>query len=264
MGDRPALVIMPSETPNRSLVQSDITLFSIIEHLMESNGDTVTNIANELGLAKSGIHKHLKTMEEHGYVIKQGTEYRLGLQFFNRGVYTRTQSNIPQSVRPLLEEIAEKTGESTWCTVPEYGRGIVLYGASENPSISPDSLLGSWIHLHAHSGGKAILAQYSQSKIDVILEEHGLPAKTANTITNRSDLFTELDRIREDGYAMNFGEDIKGIHAVGVPVVIEGEVLGALSIAGATNRLTEEYCKDELIPLLKSAVDDLELSYVYG
>lgn len=255
---------MTSETPTRSLVQSDVTLFSIIDHLVESDGDTVTNIANELNLAKSGVHKHLKTMEEYGYVVKRGTEYQLGLQFFNRGVYTRTQSDIPQSVRPLLEEIAAETGESTWCTVAEYGRGIVLYGASENPSISPDSLLGSWIHLHAHSGGKAILAQYSESEIDAIIEEHGLPAKTANTITERSELLTELDRIQEDGYAFNFGEDIKGIHAVGVPVVIEGEVLGALSIAGATNRLTEEYCRDELVPLLKSAVDDLELSYVYG
>lgn len=46
---------MPSETPDRSLVQSDVTVFSIIEHLMESNDDTVTNIANELELAKSGF-----------------------------------------------------------------------------------------------------------------------------------------------------------------------------------------------------------------
>lgn len=96
----------------------------------------MTNIANELELAKRGVHKHLKTMEEQGYVIKQGTEYRLGLQFFNRGVYTRTQSDIPQSVRPLLEEIAEETGESTWCTVPEYGRGIVLYGALDDLKLS--------------------------------------------------------------------------------------------------------------------------------
>lgn len=255
---------MGTEHPNHGLIRSDVTLFSIIEHLMDENGASVTDIANELGLAKSGVHKHLKTMEEYGYVVQRDGIYQLGLQFFNRGVYTRTQYDLPQTVRPLISEMAEQTDESAWCIVPEGGRGMVLYGASENDSINPDSLIGSWIHLHAHSGGKAIMAQLSRPEIDAILDQHGLPAKTQSTITDRDDLLKELDRVREDGYAFNFGEDIEGIHAVGVPVVIEGDVLGAFAIAGAANRLTKEYCETELVPLLKSAVDDLELSYIYG
>lgn len=255
---------MGTDHSNHGLIRSDVTLFSIIEHLMEENGASVTAIANEVGLAKSGIHKHLKTMEEHGYVIKRDGKYRLGFQFFNRGIYTRTQYDIPRTVRPLISEMAEQTGESAWCIVPEGGRGMVLYGASENDSISPDSLIGSWIPLHANSGGKAIMAQFSRSEIDAILDQHGLPVKTPNTITDRDEFLEELDRVQEDGYAFNFGEDIEGIHAVSVPVVIEGDVLGALAIAGAANRLTKEYCETELVPLLKSAVDDLELSYIYG
>lgn len=255
---------MGTEYPTHELIRSDVTLFSIIEHLMEEDGASVTEMSNELGMAKSGVHKHLKTMEKHGYAVKEDGKYRLGLQFFNRGVYTRTQYDIPQAVRPLISEMAEQTNESAWCIVPEGGRGMVLYGASENDSIHPDSLIGSWIHLHAHSGGKAIMAHLSRSEIDAILDRHGLPAKTRSTITARDELLKELDRIREDGYAFNFGEDIEGIHAVGVPVVIEGDVLGALAIAGAANRLTKEYCETKLVPLLKSAVDDLELSYVYG
>ncbi|WP_336365264.1 IclR family transcriptional regulator [Halalkalicoccus salilacus] len=255
---------MDTDHSDQGLIRSDVTLFSIIEHLMEENGTTVTAIANELELAKSGIHKHLKTMEEYGYVVKRDEEYQLGLQFFNRGIYTRTQYEIPQTVRSLIGEIADQTNESAWCIVPEGGQGMVLYGASENDSISPDSLIGSWLPLHANSGGKAIMAQLPQSEIDAILDQHGLPAKTQSTITDRDDLLDELDHVQEAGYALNFGEDIEGIHAVGVPVVIEDDVLGALTIAGAANRLTEEYCKTELVPLLKSAVDDLELSYIYG
>lgn len=255
---------MGAKNSDSTLIRSDITLFSIIEHLMEEGGSNITNIANELGLAKSGVHKHLKTMEEHGYVTKHDNEYRLGLQFFNRGIYTRSQYNIPRTVQPLLGEIAEETGESVWCVVPEHGKGMVLYGASENNSINRDSLIGSWIHLHAHSGGKAIMAHLSQPKVDAILNQHGLPAKTQNTITDQEDLFRELDRIRENGYAFNFSEDVEGIHAVGVPLVIHDEVLGALAIAGAANRLTEKYCETQLVPLLKSSVDDLELSYIYG
>lgn len=255
---------MDNDYSNQGLIQSDVTLFSIIEHLMEANGATVTAIANELGVAKSGIHKHLKTMEKYGYVVKRDEEYQLGLQFFNRGVYTRTQYDIPRTVRPLIGKIAEEANESAWCIVPEGGQGMVLYGASENDSINPDSLIGSWLSLHANSGGKAIMAQLPQSEVNAILDQHGLPAKTPSTITDRDDLLEELDRVQEVGYALNFGEDIEGIHAVGVPVVIEGDVLGALTIAGAANRLTEEYCKTELVPLLKSAVDDLELSYIYG
>lgn len=72
-------------------------------------------------------------------------------------------------------------------------------------------------------GGKAILAHLPEVAVDDV-----------------------LDRIGEQGYALNRGEDLAGIHAVAVPLLFEGTVLCALSVAGPAHRVTRERCESEL------------------
>jgi len=58
---------------------------------VELDGAGVTELANQLDVAKSTIHGHLTSMRAHGFVVKRGTEYRLGLGFFDYGQYVRGQ-----------------------------------------------------------------------------------------------------------------------------------------------------------------------------
>ncbi|ELY62019.1 IclR family transcriptional regulator [Natronococcus jeotgali] len=245
-------------------IKSDETLFAIIECLKSLESAGVTELARRLDLAKSTVHKHLVSLEQHRYVVNEGGQYRLGLQFFNVGVHVRNQYDAYHAAKERVDRLAYETGETTWFLVHENGLGMFAYGVPQNESFSFDSTIGTWVNLHSNSGGKAILAHLPETEVRGILEHHGLPAHTENTIVEREALFDELATIRDRGYAMNFREDLRGLHAIAAPIISDGRPVAAVTIAGAANRLTEDRLARELREPLLEAVDDIELHLVYG
>ncbi|WP_408960233.1 IclR family transcriptional regulator [Natrinema sp. 74] len=245
-------------------IKSNKTLFSIIESLKENDSAGVTELANQLDLAKSTVHKHLVSLERNRYVVNENGRYRLGLQFFNTGVHVRNRYEVYHAAKHRIDGLAEETDEAAWLIIPENGLGMFVYGVSRNESFSFDSTIGTWVYLHANSAGKAILAHLSDEEVQQIIDRHGLPAQTENTITEPAELFDELERTRDRGYAMNFQEDLRGLHAIATPIIWDGRPIAAATIAGAANRLTEERIEDELYGALLEAVDDIELRLVYG
>lgn len=245
-------------------VKSDETLFSIVRHLIEADGAGVTELAGRLDLAKSTVHDHLSTMRDHGFVVKRGETYHLGLQFFRYGQQVRTRFDVYGAARPVIDELERATGEMAWLLVYENGRVMYLYGRPGETDVDADSLVGSWAYMHCNSGGKAILAHLPPSEVEFVVDRRGLPARTSNTITDPDELREELERVRERGYALNLGEDLEGIHAVGVPLLFEDEVLGALAIAGPAHRVTRERCESGLVEQLFAARDDIELRLAYS
>jgi DNA-binding IclR family transcriptional regulator len=248
----------------RRMVKSDETLLSIMDYLRETDGAGVTDVASNLDLAKSTVHDHLATMCEYGFVVKRGTTYHLGLQFFSYGQYVRNQFKVYDAAKPVVDRLVESTGEMVWLTAHESGRLMYLYGHAGDTEVNANSLIGSWAYMHCNSAGKALLAHFSEEEVEEVIDRHGLPARTANTTTDPDDLRAELEVIRERGYALNLGEDLEGIHAIGVPLLFDENVQGALAIAGPAHRVTEERCETELSERLFAARNDIELNLVYS
>lgn len=254
---------MPNDHAGGRLVKSDETLFSILTHLRAVDGAGVTEIANQLELAKSTVHGHLATMREYGFVVKRGKEYHLGLELFSYGQYVRNQFDVYEAAKPVIDELVEETGEMAWLIGYENGRVMYLYGQAGETDVNANTLIGSWAYMHCNSGGKAILSRLPETYLEFVVERYGLPEQTSNTITDLEELSAELDRIRERGYALNLGEDLEGIHAIGVPLAFEEEILGALAIAGPAHRVDRERCETELAEKLFAAMNDVELNLAY-
>ncbi|ELZ05197.1 IclR family transcriptional regulator [Natrialba asiatica] len=245
-------------------IKSDETLFAIIECLKRTNGAGVTELADRLDLAKSTVHKHLVALERHRYVVKEDGQYRLGLQFFTAGIHVRNQYEVYHAAKNRVDRLAAETNEAAWLIVHENGMGMFVYGVAHNEAFTFDSTIGTWVYLHANSAGKAILAHLPDEEVSSIIDRHGLPAQTENTITDRETLLDELAEVRDRGYAMNAQEDLRGLHAIASPVITDGRPVAAVTIAGAANRVTEERIEDDLSERLLEAVDDIELRLVYG
>ncbi|WP_435183831.1 IclR family transcriptional regulator domain-containing protein [Halobellus sp. EA9] len=71
-----------------------------------------------------------------------------------------------------------------------------------------------------------------------------------------AELRTDLDRIRSRGYAINRGQDISGIYAIGMPVVLD-EVAGSLSLASPSRDLVDDG-RDAALEALSRAVERVE------
>jgi DNA-binding IclR family transcriptional regulator len=202
-------------------------------------------------------------MRDHGFVVKRGSEYHLGLSFFDYGQYVRGQLGIFRSGMQAVDELEKATGEMTWLITHENGKAMYIYGRGGQNDIDINTILGTWAYMHCNSGGQAILANLSDGRVDEIIDQHGLPGKTDNTITDRDHLDEELARIREQGYALNLSEDIEGIQAIGVPLTVDDQIQGALSVAGPAHRMSKERCEGEILDRLRAATDEIDLTLAY-
>lgn len=254
---------MATGNADEGRIKSDVTLFSIIEHLREVDGAGVTELAEAVGVSKSTVHGHLTTMRDYGFVVRRNGQYSLGLGFFEYGQYVRSQVGVYQASRDAVDDLEEKTGEMAWLFGYQDGKAIALYGRGGENDINVDAILGSWSQMHCNSGGKAILAHLPDEEVDRIVDRYGLPARTPNTITDRENLDERLATIREQGYALNLSEDLEGIHAIGIPLLFDGRIRGALSVAGPAHRLSKARCEGEIHRELRAAANDIELNLAY-
>lgn len=246
-------------------IKSVEKLFDIVDALIELDGARVTVLADHLNLPKSSVHNYLQTMVQQGYAVKEGETYHAGLRFLTVGGHLREREEVFQLSRPIVEALAEETNERAQFIVEENGRGIFIHRAASDRAVDAGTRIGKRIWLHATGAGKVILAYLDAAERDAIINRWGLPERTENTITDRATLETELDRIRERGYAINDEEGTAGLRSVAVPVIgPNNEIVGALSVSGPSRRLNDRRCESEIFEALSGSANELELRLTYA
>ena len=236
----------------------------IIKALETLDGAGVTELATHLGMSKSSTYHYLATLRQEDFVVKTGDQYELGLQLLLSGEYVRNRNLLYRYGKEEVEELAETTGEYANLFTEQHGKGINLYKVRGSDAVGSGyqtDKLQQPDQLHCTATGKAILAFLPEARVDGILDQHGLPERTANTITDRDELLDELATIRERGYAYNDEEEVEGLRAVGAPVIDrDDDVLGSLSVAGPTSRLKGTPFDEELPEQVQRAANVIEVN----
>lgn len=246
-------------------VRTARTLFDIVEYISETDGSSLSELSSELDYAKSTIHRHLRTLEEFGYVIEHDDGYHVGLRFLELGVSARNSYSGYNLVREKVEEIAEETGERAQFFVEENGKAVYLARSVGEHAVRTDPGIGSRIPLYAASAGKAILAELPEDELSEMFERMSFEPVTPHTITEPDELRAELEKIRERGYSFNREESLLGTHAAGVAICSpKGDVIGGLSVTGPSHRLKGERLEEELPDLLLGAANELELNIAHS
>ncbi|WP_138005584.1 IclR family transcriptional regulator [Halalkalirubrum salinum] len=250
---------MPSQNSSRT-VNATKTSFEVIEALRELDGAGITDLANHLDMAKSTVHSHISTLEEMEYIVKEGSKYEIGFKFLRLGEHTREQKKAYRMAKPIVKQLAEETNERSQFITEEYGLGVFVHRQIGQNAVHTNTSIGKRIYLHSTGAGKAILAHLPPDRIQSILDTIGLPAQTQNTITNREELYQELEKIRERGYAFNKEEGMDGLRTVGVPILApDNNVFGAFSVSGPTYRMNGERLHEQIPNLLRGKANEFEL-----
>lgn len=237
----------------------------IIEALQSLDGAGVTELATQLDLAKSTVHNHLRTLEHHHYVIRDGDEYRLSLKFLDHGGYARHRDERFELIRQKVKYVAEETDELCQFVTEEHGTCVFVFRERGTQAVNTQTRTGSRVPLHHTTAGKAILASLPDERVEAIIERWGLPDKTEHTVSTPEDLFEELQTIRSQGYAFDKDEHIRGLNALGVAIEDETDaVLGAISVATPQHRLRSKSRENELSDFLLGIVNELELNIRYS
>jgi len=248
-----------SERVGRTVDAVD-TACDVVYALQELDGAGVTELADYLGCSKAAAHSHLNTLLVNELVTKEDGTYSLSLRFLDLGRYVRSQVEIYGIVEEEIEKLAEGTGEVAQFMVEEHGRGVYLHKARGKNAIQTSSYVGGRNMLHCTALGKAILSELPREYVEEIIDRHGLPRQTPNTITDREGLFAELGRVREEGVAYDREEILEGMRCVATPTVDRaGELLGAVSVTGPISRMHDERL-DELAERVQHAANVIEIN----
>jgi DNA-binding IclR family transcriptional regulator len=237
--------------------------FAVVGVMRERGTVRIDDVATALDIPTSTAHSHLKTLESIGYVVQGSEGYRLSCRFLRDGVTVRGRRNVYRATRSEIDALAESTGEVANLGVEENGQRVLLYQDEGTEAVYDNAPIGEHTEMHWTALGKAILAHLPAGYVGEIVDTYGLPRATRHTITDRDRLDRELARIRDRGYAIEDEERREGIRSLASPVVVDGTVVGSVSVSGPKERLDDERIESELLPELRNTVNVVEVKYAY-
>jgi DNA-binding IclR family transcriptional regulator len=219
----------------------------------------VTEIAERVGLHKSTVHRFMVNLDAAGLVERnpRSGRYRLGLHIFELGGLVMQRMNLWDEALPFLEGLVRDTGETGHLAVLEGGEAIYIERVEARRPLRVPSAIGRGYPAHATNLGKVLLADLPRDRLMEVVDAHGLPSYTRNTITDLAQLEAELERIRIQGYAIDDEEYDEGLRCIGAGVRDHsGRVVSALGIGGPVTRITPERVQ-ELAELVMAAATGL-------
>jgi len=231
------------------------TSLEIVDYLMNHGQVGVTELAETFDMPKSTVHQHLATLRYHGFLVKKENKYHLGLKFLCIGTEAKSQDRRYHAVSQRLHNLVDNPYDEADFNVEEHGRLISVF-----TEVGPDSdPIYNYYYMHTTAVGKAMLAEYPDQRVRAIIDRWGLPKQTEETITDRDELWRELDEVRERGFGVSEEELNEGFRAVGTLIHdSEGEILGGVCLGQPTYRSDEELFFQNVTNKLFDFVEEIE------
>ncbi len=203
----------------------------------------VSEASAELGTAVSTAHRLLAMLAHHDLVAQdsESKAYRAGPALLKIGLKAAKNLDMRVLARPFLEALRDQTGETVHLAVLK-GKEVLFIDCAESPNaLRVASRAGTLMLAHCTSVGKAMLAAQPDSVLKSTYRSAKLPAITEHSVTQRSQLFAQLDEVRHVGYARNSSESELGVGSVSAAVrdSIRRPVAG-ISIAVPLVRMPEQ------------------------
>ncbi|WP_226984330.1 IclR family transcriptional regulator [Brevibacterium aurantiacum] len=101
-----------------------------------------------------------------------------------------------------LAALRDEVGETVHLVLHD-GEGLFVALCMDSPQpVRTHVEIGAWSPLHATSSGIAFLATLPDNAVEDVLDK-GLPRYTANTPVTREEVWNEVQRVRDRGFAVN-------------------------------------------------------------
>ena len=218
----------------------------------------VNELAKKLGISPSAAFRTLKTLEADGWVYQcEDDKYIPGEKLFYAKAGDHLLTALKEVSYAVMREISEKERLPMNLAVREGHRFFVLQQSRSGRYVDFVAPIGSPLPVHASAGGKILLSELPEILRDDILDRTVFEAMTSRTIIRRDAFLEELERVREQRYALDFFESLDYTCCIGVPVRgSDGKILAALSISGIAGVEKEEDLL-KYLPLLEAAAEKI-------
>lgn len=219
--------------------------FAILRALgaTQAKGGRVTHIAKACGLTQATTHRLLQSLVAEHIVEQDNSSklYRLSIDFFALAAQAGNAMDLRALCRPSMLRLCASLGDTIFLLVRS-GFDAVCLDRNEGPfpirSFTGD--IGGRVALGMGQGSLAILAFLPESEREEVIR-YNLPRVRDYGVYDEVYLRTEIERVRQLGYAGRNTGLLDGMAGVGVPVLDrEGRAVAALSVGTISSRLSED------------------------
>jgi IclR family acetate operon transcriptional repressor len=225
---------------------------AVLDALGDSGSELGTNeIARRTGINASSVSRLLATLAGAGMVehVEATGRYRLGLRLLQLGNAVLARLDLREIARPHLQALVDETGETATLSAPGEQDAFTVDFIQSAATVQSVARVGRPSIPHATATGKVLLA-FGETP----LPPGPLTAYTERTITDRSALEEELDKVRRAGYATAAGEREPHLNAIAAPVFgARGELAALLGVQGPASRFGRDAMRAALGSLLPHA-----------
>lgn len=203
-------------------------------------GQQAAELARDCDVPLSTAYRLLGSLVQRGYIEldKKTRRYRIGIGIFTLAQFVAQARGLTGVARPVLEELAETTGEATLMAVRDGTHQLYVHYVQGPNAVAVIGRPGTLGPLHCTAQGKILVAMAPTGTREQLIQTLDLKQYGPNCITDRALFRAEIENIRQRGWAIADEEHQAGIRAIAAPVLrSDGEsVRAAISIAAPTFR----------------------------
>ena len=230
----------------------------------------ISELSRELGLTRSTTHRYVATLERLGYLHQDPAtrKYALGARVLDLGFTAINSMELRHVATTHLKRLCDETGHTVNMAILDDVDIVYIerHRASRRnqDAIDLDLHVGSRLPAYCTSMGKVLLAFLPVAERDEVLERVTFERRGPNTLTSRTALLAELERVRATGIAVNNEELAYGLRSVAVPVLAaDGRAVAAVNLAAHRTMVSLDDLVARIGPLMQRTAAEISARLGY-
>ena len=185
-----------------------------------SAGLTFAELVEVLDLPKSSVFEVLEVLVQRRFVQldAETRHYTLSVRAWEVGARYLSQHELATEARPFMKLVAQSLNETVQLAVLDGLDNVYVAKVDSSHPVRLQSDVGKRLPAHATGLGKVLLAALPPRELEQRLNGAALAGFTNRTITTRERLLSQLEEIREAGFAVDDQEYTPGLRCVAVPI----------------------------------------------
>lgn len=194
---------------------------------------TLDELAERLGVHKTTVMRLLRTLEAGRFVRREDVHrYRLGSTVFDLAHRALEDLDVRDVARSHLRGLGERSGHTVHLAMLDEDQVVYIDKVDSIHPVRMYSRIGRRAPVHCTAVGKVLVADLPASRRQRLVQRIGYPKLSPNTIDSPERFRVELDRVHNQGYAVDRNEHEDFTHCVAAPIRDHrGDVVAAASMS---------------------------------
>lgn len=218
----------------------------------------LSEVAQATGLTRAAARRFLLTLVELGYVRLDDGRFSLRPRVLDLGYSYLSGLSFQEIAQPHMESLVHEVNESSSISVLDNIEVVYVIRVPTRRIMTITLAVGTRLPAYATSMGRVLLASLPPAELDARLRKIELRRLTPHTVRTKKALREELERVREQGFAMVDQELEQGLRSAAVPIAdAEGRV-AALNISVHASRAGMDELRDRFLPKVQATARAIE------